>query len=200
MPTILIDAPPRPEPAEPPRKKWTRVELRTVGIETPERFELIDGDVINKMWKNRPHTNALILVQAWLQKVFGIEHVNPETSIDVASDDNPINEPEPDLIVLSKSSLEIEDGNPVPEDVLLVVEISDSSLRFDLTVKAELYARAGIPEYWVFDILKKRLIVHREPADGRYTQVTAYAIGESVAPLAAQEHQFAVAEAFRRKR
>lgn len=199
MPSAFIDAPPRPEPAEPPRKKWTRAELKSLGIQTPERFELIDGDVINKMGKKRPHTNVFILVHSWFLRVFGVEYVNPETSIDVAPQDNPINEPEPDLIVLSRSSFDIAESNPGPQEIRLVVEISDTSLRFDLTVKAELYARAEIPEYWVFDVLQKRLIVHREPKGGRYVQVTAYAIGESVAPLAAPTQQFNVAEAFRRK-
>lgn len=198
MPTTLIDKPPRPEPAEPPRKKWTRAELKDVGIETPERFELIDGDVIDKMGKNHPHTNVLIAVYGWLIRVFGLEYVNPETSIDVSPEDNAINEPEPDLIVLSISSFDI-DVNPAAKEVRLVIEISDTTLRFDLSVKAELYARARIPEYWVFDVSKKRLIVHREPKDGRYVQVTVYAIGESVAPLAAPEHSFEVSNAFRGK-
>jgi Uma2 family endonuclease len=78
----------------------------------------------------------------------------------------------------------------------LVVEISDSTLGFDLTTKAELYARAGIVEYWVVDVAARRLIVHRDPREGLYRAVTAYAEQESVAPLAAPHSALAVAEAF----
>jgi Uma2 family endonuclease len=77
-----------------------------------------------------------------------------------------------------------------------VVEISDSTAAFDLATKAELYARAGIFEYWVFDISKCRLIVHRDPTAGKYQSVIAYSDQESVAPLSAPDHPFAVANAF----
>jgi len=198
MPT-LIEAIHVPAQTNPPRKRWTREEcssLEPAGLWDQQCLELIWGDLLDKMGKNRPHTNVLILIQAWLVGVFGVQFVNPETSIDVAPEDNPTNEPEPDLIVLSKPSREIRDANPRPGDLRLVVEIADSTLLFDLTTKAELYARAGIVEYWVFDINARRLIVHRGPREGRYTSATAYAEQESVSPLAAPEREFHVAEAF----
>jgi Uma2 family endonuclease len=170
--------------------------LEPSGLWEQQHLELIWGDLINKMGKNRPHTNVLILIQAWLVGVFGVQFVNPETPIDVAPEDNPTNEPEPDLIVLVKPSREYRAGNPRPEDLRLVVEISDSTLLFDLTTKAELYARAGIVEYWVFDINARGLVVHRDPREGRYASVTAYAEQETVSPLAAPDRTFRVAEAF----
>jgi Uma2 family endonuclease len=66
----------------------------------------------------------------------------------------------------------------------LVIEISGSTLAFDLGPKARLYARAAIPEYWVFDIDQRRLIVHRNPQAGNYSAVTTCAEGESISPLA----------------
>ena len=77
-----------------------------------------------------------------------------------------------------------------------MVEISDSTLGFDLTVRAELYARAGIIEYWVVDFAARRLIVHRDPRAGLYRLVTAYAEQETVGPLVAPHSEFRVAEAF----
>ncbi len=74
-----------------------------------------------------------------------------EAPIDVSPNDNPTNEPVPDLIVLNHDSATIVSGNPQPSDLNLIVEISDSTL-FDLTTKAWLYARAGILEYWVLDV------------------------------------------------
>jgi Uma2 family endonuclease len=140
--------------------------------------------------------NALVSVQAWLVRTFGEQFVNPEAPIDVAPEDNPTNEPEPDLVVLAKPSLEYWERNPRPSDLRLVVEISDSTLGFDLTAKAELYARAGIIEYWVVDVAARRLIVHRDPRAGLYRLVTAYAEQETLAPLAAPHSEFRIAEAF----
>jgi len=72
------------------------------------------------------------------------------------------------LDVLLKPSQEYRKGNPQPADIRLLVEISDSSLAFDLKVRARLYARAGIVEYWVFDVPARRLVVHRNPLNGSY--------------------------------
>jgi Uma2 family endonuclease len=116
--------------------------------------------------------------------------------IDVASEDNPTSEPEPDMAVLAKVGTEYPVANPPASDVRLVIEISDSTLAFDLGPKARLYARAGIPEYWVFDIGGRRVIVHRGPAAGGYSMVTTYAEGEIVAPLAFPGALFPVAVAF----
>src|SRR5262249_5538082 len=135
--------------------------------------------------------------QAWLVRVFGEAHVNPEAPIDVAPEDNPTNEPEPDLVVLAKPSREYQIANPRPEDLRLVVEISGTTLGFDLTTKAELYARAGIVEYWVVDLAARRLVVHRGPRNGLYQSVTVYGEDEAVSPLASPAHEFRVAQAFR---
>src|ERR1035438_10192541 len=72
---------------------------------------------------------------------------NAEAPIEVAPEDNPTNEPVPDLIVLRQDQSHFT-SNPRAQDLLLAVEIADTSLNFDLTVKAALYARAGVSEYW----------------------------------------------------
>jgi Uma2 family endonuclease len=77
----------------------------------------------------------------------------------------------------------------------LVVEISDSTLGFDLTTKAELYARAEIQEYWVVDVAARRLIVHRQPHQGLYRSVTAYSAHETATPLALPQCEFRVLDA-----
>jgi len=197
MPTIVTEIP-RPSPAEPPRKRWTRQEcvaLETSGIWAQQHLELIEGELISKMGKKRPHANATAVLHAWLLRVFGEQYVNQEATIDVAPEDNPTNEPEPDLIVFTKPFREFKD-NPQPADLHLVVEISDSTLAFDLTTKARLYARARIVEYWVVDIPGLRIIVHRDPQAGQYRSVTAYAEQESVRPLASPDQEFPVRSAF----
>ncbi len=179
----MTQRPYRPVPTDPPRKRWTRAEcatLESLGLWDQQRQELVHGEMISKMGKKRPQVNALVAVQAWLVRTFGEQFVNPEAPIDVAREDNPTNEPEPDLVVLARPSREFLDANPRPADLRLVVEISGSTLGFDLTTKAELYARAGIVEYWVIDVAAPRLIVHRDPRQGLYGSVTAYSEEETV--------------------
>ena len=133
---------------DPPRKRWTRSECEVIeatGLFDQERVELIDGELISKMGKKRPHVNVGTRLLAWLFRVFGDDYVNSEAPIDVAPEDNPTNEPVPDMIVLKRDSGYLA-TTPQPRDLELVVEVADTSLSFDLTVKAASYARAGIVE------------------------------------------------------
>ena len=181
-------------PPLPRRLRLTRGDcavLQQSGQFEKKKAELIEGDLIEKMGKKRPHTNSSSALSRWLYGIFSF--VNAETPIDVSPDDNPTSEPEPDLIVLKRLVL---DANPKPEDLLLVAEISDSTLRFDLTVKAGLYARAGILDYWVLDVVGHRIGVHSDPQSGVYQSVQWYVEGETVSPLAAPDAHLAVADAF----
>jgi Uma2 family endonuclease len=203
MPTLQIEAPDRPTVLEPPRKRWTRAEcemLESYGLLDHERLELVEGELINKMGKKRPHSNAERFMFGWFLQVFGFKFILNEEPIDVAAPDNPINEPEPDIVVLNREFPTFVSSNPGPGDIRLLVEVAHSSLTFDLTTKAALYARAGIVEYWVLDVETRRLHVHRNPVSGdsfgKYQTILAYEQHESVAPLAAPEHEFPVKTAF----
>ena len=183
MSTVIADL---PRNSDPTRKVWSRAEFENLPPAALhyERLELVEGELISKMGKKRPHVNALILMHAWLIQVFGFHFVHPEAPIDVAPEDNPSSEPEPDLIVTRRAISSFRVSNPTPDDLLLVVEIADTTLGFDLTAKARLYARAGIAEYWVVDVAGKRLIVHRKPEAGKYSDLVVYQEGDSVTPLA----------------
>ncbi len=198
-PDVEIAIPPRSPVVYPPRKRWTRAEcqsLESTGLWNRDRFELIDGELITKMPKNRPQALVVMLVAEWLRSVFGPYRLNREVPVDVAPEDNPTSEPEPDIAVLVKSAKKYQDAPPPAADVQLLVEVSDSTVAFDLGPKARLYARAGIPDYWVFDIQSRRIITHRDPRDGVYTTVAAYIEGETVAPLIAPEALLPVVAAF----
>jgi Uma2 family endonuclease len=182
----------------PVTKRWTREECATLelsGLSNEQHLELAEGELLSKVGKKRPHLNSLTLLQGWLVQIFGSRFVNTAAPIDVSPEDNPTNEPEPDLIVLTQDLSHIT-ANPTAQDLALVVEIADTSLAFDLTVKAALYARAGVREYWVLDVLGRRLLVHRNLRSGRYADVAAYSEHESVSPLAAPHAQLRVADAF----
>jgi Uma2 family endonuclease len=195
MPQTL--SPPRTpfEPA-PNRKRWTRHECEflvqnelLVG-----RYELIDGEIISKMGQNQPHLLTVMRVVRWLMDMFGSDHVQCQGPIEVSEADDEINEPEPDVAVLINSLNVFINRRARPDDIHLVVEVSDTTLRFDLRNKAALYARAGIEEYWVVDVVGRRIIVHRQPDSESYGQILEYREDELVASQAYPAASIRVAE------
>jgi Uma2 family endonuclease len=195
MPTLLAPLPVTLQQQVPRRKLWTRDQLaplEAAGFFHGERLELIEGELISKMGKNRPHVIAVTSMFLWLIECFGKSFVEAEAPIDVRPEDNSTSEPEPDHIVLNRDRSTFA-HNPQPADILLLVEVSDSTLAYDLTVKGGLYARAGISEYWVFDLNGRCLIVHRQPVSGQYSSVVSYSEQEAIAPLASPASPFCAA-------
>jgi Uma2 family endonuclease len=172
---------------------WTRESC--TGLLELGRYELIGGELVLKPPKSRGHMVAALLLGNWLLGVYGALFVPQCPSIDVHPEDNPTNDPAPDVAVLRRSIRELS-AIPGPEDLVFVAEVASTTLSFDLTVKAGLYARAGIAEYWVVDVAGRRVIVHRRPEDGLYRDVAAYGAGERVATLGAPEQTILVEELF----
>ena len=183
-----------------PRKRLTRADraiLEMNGLLDQAGVELIEGDLIEKMPKNWLHIHALVTLQYWLARAFGNEFVAPEASINVAPEDNPTSEPEPDLVVLKLPTKEFKgSAKPGSEDLHLIVEVSGATLDFDSTVKAALYARARIPEFWVLDLEGRQMGVYRDPRQGAYQSIVPYGEKESVSPLSAPDAQFVVGSPF----
>ena len=177
-------------------KRWTRAEFeQTCLILNQEHLELVEADVIDKQGETQAHAASQPLLYDWLAGTFGAQQVRRAARIDVAPEDNPSNEPEPDLIALNRNCAELT-SNPGPRDILLVIEVADdSTLGFDFHTKGALYARAGIVEYWLLDIAGRRMIVHREPQEGRYRSRVAYTEDETLAPLAAPAAFLRIADA-----
>ena len=199
MPSALLSPQTTVTLTSPPRKRWTRAELSAIesaGLLQNQKLELIEGELILKVGKNRPHTVSTWHLLKYLVNVFSIEFVQQEAPIDVHPQDVPSSEPEPDLIVLNCPINSILAENPKPSEIRLVCEVSDTSLAFDLRTKANLYSRAGIVEYWVLNVNNSRLIVHREPAAEGFRSVQVYGLEESVAPLAAPNSQTLVSTLF----
>jgi Uma2 family endonuclease len=169
------------------RKVWTREEVHLL---TSEAFslelELVNGEVIDKsLGKTPPHNFWKTVLGDWLSENIGAQYVRTGDPIDVAPEDHRTSEPQPDLAVTSEfESIHV---NQKPEDLRLVVEVSDvATYDFDTKIKADLYARAGIWAYWVVDVRvpdAPRLIVHLEPKKGQYTAVVAFDQDEDVTVL-----------------
>jgi Uma2 family endonuclease len=188
-----------PEEKFPGRIRWTRDDCARMveGGFLTGRYELIDGVIISKRGQNRPHANAILALTHWLIRAFGERSFQAQLPIDVAVADNEYNEPEPDGAGLNKTLDNFRTRNPGSGDVELVVEVSDSTLRMDQTVKLARYARAGFPEYWILDVNGRRLIRYRGPrADGTYAEEVAFGETESVTCLARPDVPVTVAELF----
>jgi Uma2 family endonuclease len=190
---------PPASPTVPRRKKWTREEVAFFeGAElfAGSHYELIEGELIDKMGKLAPHSTCVHLMMKALISVFGLDFVYQERTVNVFPFDNPTSAPEPDIVVLRRGFRHFAQTFPDAADIALLVEVADTTLSFDLRTKADLYARAGIEDYWVADVNGRSLIVHREPIDGEYRSVIRYSESESVAPLAAPDTRFDVSAAF----
>ena len=173
----------------PDRRRWTRKEcdrMAKIGFLTG-RYELIDGEIISKMGANAPHRITLLFIEAWLLKVFGLLFVQTQTSIEVPENARRVNDPVPDAAVTRERATFYAVRNPGPQDILLLVEVSDSTLKSDLNTKARLYARIGIAEYWVADIAARRLHRHRQPTRNGYTEVTIFESEQEISCTARPE-------------
>jgi Uma2 family endonuclease len=196
---VLAEAPQTPTPPE--RKLWTRQEceaLIAAGIHDLDSYELIEGELIRKVSKNHMHILVTLLLGQWLRRVFGDLSVLQETSIDLRNADFATSIPEPDFAILRRSFAEIP-GRACEADLLLAIEVSDTTLNFDRTIKVALYARSAIPEYWVVDTNARRLVVHREPQQGVYQSILTYSEDESISPLAAPTSSLPVRNIFQER-
>ena len=149
-----------------------------------DRVELIEGEIIDMAPIGVGHAAAVIrMTRALVPACMGRADVSVQNPVrlDQAS------EPQPDFIILRLRADGYELAHPGPADVLLLIEVADSSLRFDRTVKLPLYARAGIPEVWIVDLQHRTLEAHRLPEGGRYTQTASYGPGNRLALALAPE-------------
>ena len=184
--------------ADPVRRQWSRAEyykMAELGWFNGQRAELVDGEVVVVNPQNVPHYASITKVVNRLTHIFGdgfwVRAQGPLAC-------GPSSEPEPDVAVVAGS---IDDYTDHPTSALLVVEVSDTSLRFDRTEKMGLYARCGIADYWIINLVDRAVEVHRDPIeDGsqpfgfRYREVVRLAATESIAPLAKPEASLAVAD------
>ena len=158
------------------------------GVFEPEaRLELVDGDLLAMTPQGSRHATGVDLVADSLGHAFGAGfHVRMQ--LPLAIDD--YSEPEPDVAVVTGNIRDYRNAHPTA--ALLVVEVSDDSLRRDQTVKQRLYARCGIPEYWILSLPDNHLEVYRGPTADGYRTVSVHRAGETVAPLARSEARVAI--------
>ncbi|MCC7370203.1 MAG: Uma2 family endonuclease, partial [Chloroflexi bacterium] len=164
--------------------------LAETGILPPDaRVELIDGEILEMSPIGRRHKVCVDrLTNFFAPALVGRAIVRIQSSIVLADGQ----EPEPDVALLRFRPDFYASMEETPADVLLVVEVADTSLEYDRRTKAPLYARFGIPELWIADLTRERLLVYREPTPQGYASTQVLAPGESISPLAFPALQMSV--------
>jgi len=154
-----------------------------------DRVELLDGEIVEMTPIGSRHA-------ATVKRLIALFTVRLGSQVQIGVQDpvrlDEFSEPQPDLALLRPRADFYAAGHPGPADLLLLVEVADSSLRVDRLVKVPLYARAGVPEVWLIDLERSRIVVHREPIEDRYQMIFEAQPGAALSPLALPEQSFAV--------
>ncbi len=142
-----------------------------------DRVELIRGEIVPKMPSNPPHSGIINrLIRLLGPLVQGRALLAAQNAVRLRD-----SQPEPDVSVLRISPDDYFSRHPVPADVILLIEVSDSSLDRDRDWKAPLYAENGILEYWIINLDDRTVLVHRGPQpDGTWTMVTPHGRGDTL--------------------
>jgi len=171
--------------------------MADMGMFEGRRVELIDGEIVEMAPQRDRHAAALSLTGKALSKVFGEGYwVRSQIPLDFGQG----MQPEPDIAVVKGTERDFI-GTGHPRSALLIVEVSDTTLRTDRTRKASLYASRGIADYWIVNIEESQVEVYRDPVVDevapfgvRYQAVTILRKGQAASPLAMPQGQVAVAD------
>lgn len=149
-----------------------------------ERIELINGELVRMAPIGHEHAGQVKRLNRTLSRTFGdrviVSVQDPVTLPDFA-------EPQPDIVLLRPRDDDYSRSNPTAADVLLLIEVADSSLAYDQQVKGLMYAQAGIADYWILNLVDSQLLVYRELSPTGYASVQTLSRGDSVTLLAFPE-------------
>jgi Uma2 family endonuclease len=164
--------------------------MAKAGILTEDdRVELIEGQIVEMAPIGRRHASRVDRLNRLLQRLVGdkaIVRVQGPVRLD------PYSEPQPDLALLRPRDDFYEAAHPGPADILLLVEVADSSVVYDRGTKLLIYARAGIPEVWLEDLTRNGIEVYRSPSPQGYQQTHRVGRGQRIAPQAFPDLDLAV--------
>lgn len=159
--------------------------MAEVGLLAPDaRVELIEGEIIDMAPPGSRHSGVISFLNQAITTAVGRSAI---VSVQLPLRLSQMSEPQPDFTVLRRRKDFYSRNHPTAADVLLLIEVSDSSARYDRQIKLPLYARHGVHEFWQVDVSKRELSMFRSPQDGNYAEVTTTkAPGELVPELLPQ--------------
>jgi Uma2 family endonuclease len=181
------------------QRRWSKREyyrLGELGLFRGERVELLEGQIVVLSPQNPRHAATVAHVLGILQGLFAAGyHVRPQLPLDLGQ----TTEPEPDLVVVAGTTQQFLNVHPTSAE--LIVEISDTTVSYDRRRKGSLYARAGIADYWIINLVRRQLEVYRAPIPDtsrpyghRYSSRTDLLPPATVSPLALPGVSLAVAD------
>jgi Uma2 family endonuclease len=185
---------------EPKLMRWTREQyyrLAQTGVFEGRHVELIRGEIFEMSPQKSEHAAVVTQVDDVLSPVFAPAGccIRVQCPLDLGQD----SDPEPDIAVVAGKPLDYVQSHPTT--AALIVEVAESTLWFDRTRKASLYAAAGIGDYWIDNLADRQLEVYRDPVPDAaqpygwgYASVTIFTRADSLSPLAAPQAVIAVAE------
>ena len=165
---------------------FTRADYHAMGrmgvLRPDERVELIEGEIIVMSPAGIRHSSCVLrLTEAFnTERLAGRALVHVQNSMAASN----ISEPEPDVMLLAYREDRYASRRPQPDDILLLIEVSDSSLKYDHETKLPLYAESGIREVWIVDLQHDEVESHREAGSNGYRIVHRFLPGDSLAPTA----------------
>jgi Uma2 family endonuclease len=170
--------------ANPTRKLFNVHEYRQMEeagiLSRRERVELIYGEILIKSMPGPPHSASVDRTNRVMGRLMG-DRAIIRTQGAVGLDE--WSEPEPDVVLLRPKDDFYASKHPTPADIMLIVEVSDSSLKFDSGPKARLYAEAGISEYWIVDIPNDNVRVYSDIHEKTYRSVRQYRRSDMISPM-----------------
>jgi Uma2 family endonuclease len=171
------------------RRSFTVAEYERMGqfgiFSEDDRVELVCGEILDMSPIGERHVACVDFLTQFITlrlRRRAIVRVQSPVGLDERS------QPQPDIAVLKPRDDFYRHAHPKPGDVLLVIEVSDTTLEYDRRVKVPLYAGAGIPEAWLVSLPQERVEVYSDPSGGEYRAVRSYARGQrlqshTLAPL-----------------
>jgi Uma2 family endonuclease len=174
--------------------RWSAEEYQKLGetgfFHEDDRVELLNGDIVIMAPFGIRHIKAIRRLIRVMMLKYG-ERCIVDAQNPVMIDGHSV--PQSDLLLL-RASADARDTAPLPEDVLLLVEVADSSLAYDLRDKRTAYARTGIPEYWLLDLTQNQMYVFHDPSADGFRAEKIISTTESIAPLAFPNEPVALSE------
>jgi Uma2 family endonuclease len=178
------------------RRRFTVDEYHRMGeagiLNEDDRVELIRGEIVQMSPIGIQHAACVArLNEILLGRLRGRATLWPQNPLTILPD----SEPQPDIILLRhRADFYAAAGLPGPDDVALLVEVADTSLRYDRRVKGLLYAEAGIREYWIIDLAGDAIEVFREPGPHGFQRTDRVSRGGTLTPLAFPDTRLAAAD------
>ncbi len=174
--------------------KWTVEDYHQLinqGVLAQKKVELLDGDIVTMPPESPLHSYANQSGANYLrEKLKGLALVRESHPVTLST-----SEPEPDIAIVKPLGSAYKTRHPEPKDIFLIIEISNTTLAYDLNDKKRVYAQAGIPEYWVVDLNARQVFIFRNPNQSDYQNQETISFG-IMTPQAFPQVELSISELF----